>query len=479
MPNNENINFHTSAQRWAETVFGTCELGDARRTRRAVDFAARLAANPEASPNEACAGDDAAAEACYRFLRNDDIDPSALAEGPFQRTAELCRTHDVVLAIQDTTDLTYSHAVSSQLGDLGTSRGIMIHSALAVDGQTGEPIGLLDMQRRVRADNRPGKRKRKKRPYEEKESYKWEISSQNIQKRLGSTTNIIEVSDREADIYEYLLACNKPGTERRYIVRAFQPRKLKSTGDTLRNHLLTQLALGTYEIEISQRGPSPGRFGRPDRPSRSARKATLEIRATSVTLLPPAKKRALGPLTTNVVYVSEPSEDDEAIEWLLLTSEDVSSFDSARCVAEYYEMRWLIEEFHKAWKSGCKIEGSRLQSPANLERLVVITAQVAVRLLQLRSLAHQTPDAPCDSVLREDEWICLYATTNPKEPIPDFPPTLRWAMKTIAKLGGWRDTKRTGNIGWHALWKGWYRFQERVVAWRVANDMSRRGSAEM
>ena len=354
MPNDQ-VNFHADVHQWAEAHFGECKLGDARRTRRAVDIAARLAANPGASPNEACAGDEAAAEGCYRFLRNEKVRPDELAEGPFKWTAELCRDRDVVLAIQDTTDLTYSHAVSAQLGDLGSGRGIVVHSVFAVDGQTREPIGLLDMQRIIRPDVRPGKRKRAKRSYKEKESYKWKCSSENIDKRLENRSNIIEVSDREADIYEYLQACSKDGSDRRYVVRAFQPRRLDTTGDTIRQHMLEQPVLGTYEIEISQRGPMAGQFGRPGRPSRPARQATLEIRSASVTLQPPSKKSELGTLTTNVVYVSECEGGEGAIEWLLLTSEDVSSFSSARCIVGYYEMRWLIEEFHKAWKSGCKI----------------------------------------------------------------------------------------------------------------------------
>ncbi|NES84263.1 MAG: IS4 family transposase [Moorea sp. SIO2B7] len=133
-----------------------------------------------------------------------------------------------------------------------------------------------------------------------------------------------------------------------------------------------------------------------------------------------------------------------------------------------YETRWIIEEFHKAWKSGCSVEARRLQKPKNLERFVVTSAHIAVRLLQLRCLAYQNPERPCDEVLGQDEWQCLYATTNPTSSNPREPPTLQWAMRTIAKLGGWRNTKRNGRIGWMSLWKGWFRFQERLVAWKSA-----------
>ena len=173
-------------------------------------------------------------------------------------------------------------------------------------------------------------------------------------------------------------------------------------------------------------------------------------------------------MTTNVVYVREQGATEKPVEWLLLTSEPVSTTEEANKVVGYYESRWLIEEFHKVWKSGCKIESSRLQSPDNLQRFAVFTSHVAIRLLQLRFLAQNAQDVPCDTVLDKDEWQCLFATTNPQKALPNSAPSLQAAVRAIAKLGGWSDTKRTGRIGWAAMWKGWFRFQERVLAWKVA-----------
>jgi hypothetical protein len=146
---------YADAQEWAEALFGRSDLGDIRRTRRAVDYAARQAANPGGSTHEVCGGKDAVAEAAYRFMRNDAVEPEALEEGPFQHNAAQCAGVDVVLAIQDTTTLAYSHAVSEQLGDLGGGRGFFVHSTLAVDGGTKHVIGLLDQQRWVRPAKEP------------------------------------------------------------------------------------------------------------------------------------------------------------------------------------------------------------------------------------------------------------------------------------------------------------------------------------
>ena len=71
--------------------------------------------------------------------------------------------------------------------------------------------------------------------------------------------------------------------------------------------------------------------------------------------------------------------------WHLLTLEKVASAADARRIVSHYERRWLIKEYHKAWKSGgtC-VESLRMQNRDNLERMVVIKAFIAVRGLGLR-----------------------------------------------------------------------------------------------
>ena len=164
----------------------------------------------------------------------------------------------------------------------------------------------------------------------------------------------------------------------------------------------------------------------------------------------------------------------EPLEWMLLTKEPVGTLEQATTVVGYYEKRWLIEEFHKAWKSGCRVEHRPLQSLGNLERMMVITSHVAVRLLQLRSSADELGEkSSCEPILERDEWECLHAMAKPGKPIPKRPPTARWALESIARLGGWQDTKRTGRIGWQTLWHGWDIFQNRFVGWRMALNLAR------
>ena len=136
----------------------------------------------------------------------------------------------------------------------------------------------------------------------------------------------------------------------------------------------------------------------------------------------------------------------------------------------YYEYRWLIEEFHKAWKTGCHVETRRLQSLGNLQRFIAVTAPIAVRILALRTLAHANPSAPCTQHLSDDHWHCLLAKTAPERRPPRCPPSMHTAVLALAKLGGWRDTKRNGRIGWRPLWRGWTQLETLVEGWRLARE---------
>lgn len=85
---------------------------------------------------------------------------------------------------------------------------------------------------------------------------------------------------------------------------------------------------------------------------------------------------------------------------MLLTTESVATFAEAEQVVQHYERRWLIEEFHKAWMSGCRVEERPLQTLDALERMTAITVHIAVRILQLRTAAISTKRPRCDGPSR-------------------------------------------------------------------------------
>lgn len=461
------IVFEKDTRKWAEKVFGDSNLGDVRRVDRLVDYAARQAEWPSASTNSACGASEAAAEGAFRVLRNKAVVATDIDDGVFDYTAHQCGGLATVLLIQDTTEVAVVSRKVAQPEDFGSGDGFQIHSCLAVNGLHGEPIGLLGQQRWMRELNRPSTALRATRAYKDKESYKWESTLRGCVARLTCTDNVIHVADREGDIYEYLVFLQKTG--QRFVQRASTDRAIANQKTKLRNVLTKATALGSNEVKVKQRGPIVSGHLRTRRPGRSRRTARVEIRTATVTIERPknADRTLPNELTVNVVWAHEPHapKGSTPLDWLLLTSESIATAEHAQTVIGYYERRWLIEEFHKAWKTGCAIERRALKSRESLQVLYAITAPIAVRLLQLRCAQDCDPQASCEQLLSAAEWCCLYRAVLPDtKRLPKAPPTMQWAVQSIARLVGWRDSKRTGRIGWDTMWRGWSVLQERLPA---------------
>ena len=95
--------------------------------------------------------------------------------------------------------------------------------------------------------------------------------------------------------------------------------------------------------------------------------------------------------------------------------------------------RWRIEDFHKACKSGTRVEELRPRAADNLKRGVVVLAFVAIRLLQLQELVYpptsrpgqpqrKLAQQPCDTILTATEWCVLYMAIHQRAP-PAQPPS--------------------------------------------------------
>lgn len=469
------MNLPTSGKEWAKQTFGKCDLGDNRRLQRLIDFAGRQADRPDGSVAQVCQGDDAAQEGAYRFLRNRAVQPGDIEKGVYTRTVQIMKEDSVYLAIQDSTSVTFKHSVGIELKEQGSPTGFMVHTTLLVDAESRIPIGLVDQERWIRKEKslRPGKRTRSKREYQNKESFKWESACKRTRKRVGSMKSIVTVCDREADVYEFLKY--QIEQKQRFVVRASHDRYLGDNAGRLWSCLGERPILGERGVIIEQRGGQREKTKQRARKARQRRMATVELRAAQVALRMPKDfiKEDSDLIRANAVYVleSSPPQGMEPISWMLLTTEPVSTFEEAEKVVDYYSCRWQIEEYHKVWKSGCRIESRPLQSFENIERMLAITASIAVRILQLKLLGDETSDErSCESVLSEDEWHCLHSVRFPGKPIAKKPPSMKWAYYAIARLAGWTDTKRTGKVGWQTLWKGWHAFQQHYVGWQAARD---------
>jgi len=455
--------------KWANELFGNTNLGDLRRTKRLVKFSSQLASHIGASVVQA-SGDSASIEGAYRLLRNPKVKANDIAKSGFESLLPSLAKSSKILALEDTSTLSYQHGVAKQLGITGPTKeskkkGILAHSVLMVDAISEETIGLGEQYLWCRKDADFGqKHDRKKRAYEDKESYKWQRSSEAMAERFAPVIDrIISVCDRESDIYEYIKY--KQNNQQRFVVRANHTRKLSGTCKDNKTLVNQQLSKISYQVQVKQKG------------GRKARLANVAVRVTEIVLTPPSNKRHCEELKLNMISCQEINAPKgvKPLSWYLYTNEEINISVEALDIIRYYELRWRVEEFHKCWKSaGTKVESLRLQSKSNLEKMIVITAFVSTRLLQLRELVtdkNKAKKTDVSLVFSQFEWQLLWAKTE-KKILPKTNPSLYWAYYAVAKLGRWHDPKRTGVVGWNALWSGWFTLTQLLEGARLVQDLS-------
>jgi hypothetical protein len=275
------------------------------------------------------------------------------------------------------------------------------------------------------------------------------------------------VCDRGADIYEQMVSCKELG--HRFVIRAAQDRCLANEqGRAVTGKLFatvrSQPALGQFALELRSR------------PGQPARTAQLQVSAVEVWLRAPQRPGKgpgyLPPVRCTAVRVWEaaPPPGVEALEWILLTDWTVTSYAQALEVALVYSTRWLIEEFHKALKTGTKAEELQLETAEALFAAIAIKSVVALRLLDLREAVRLAPDAPAEQAgLSELELSVL--SESVARPLK----TVRDVALAIGRLGGHMNRKGDGMPGWITLFRGMAKLNDLVEGARIALKLQRSG----
>ena len=199
----------------------------------------------------------------------------------------------------------------------------------------------------------------------------------------------------------------------------------------------------------------------------------LTLRFGTFTLAVPSthpRRREKTPLPLQGVLAEEaaPPEGQPPVRWLLLTTLPLPDAAAAAQVVRWYAARWLIERYHYALKSGCRIEDLQLESAARLQRALATYSIVAWRLLWLTYEARHQPETPCDGVLSPEEWQVLYRRYHPGAPCPAAAPGLRQAVQWIARLGGFLARRHDGEPGIKSIWRGLCRLDDLVAGYRLA-----------
>jgi len=369
----------------------------------------------------------------------------------------------------------YLASAPEGLGPINTTKdhgvGLVVHDTMAFSTE-GTPLGLLDVQCWARDAEEAGKSKKRHRlPIEEKESAKWLRSYRAVAEvqALCPRTQLVSVGDREADIHELFLEAQQLKGGPKLLVRAEQSRNRKVVEEDeaalLWERMSAEPVAGYLDLQIPRKG------------SRAARKAFLEVRHARVTLRPPQGKK-LDPVEAWAVFAQEVYHGPEVtspLEWMLLTTVPVASFEDATERLRWYSRRWGIEVYHRVIKSGCRIEDRQLGEAGRIESCLAIDLVVAWRVFWLVRQGRETPAVPCDVFFEADEWQVLWAVVR-KEPPPKEPPALRDAVRMVAKLGGFLGRKCDGEPGTTTMWRGLERLDGMVIGYRIAPLVSGQGS---
>ncbi len=451
-----------------------CDFGDQRLTKRAMFIESRLSLKYGLPLSEIFerASD---LKRAYEFFANAKTSPSSVCEPYHLSTAKQIQELPIVLAVGDTTYLDYKKILEKreEYGPIGNGgNGLILHSTLAVNGENGQPIGLLTEQlwHRNHEESKSLTKKQKKkkqaearkRPIESKESYKWIEALKDVDKLLKTAKSetkrpkIIHVFDREGDIAEVFEEVSKTSNTG-VVVRAAHNRALSESNSYLKEWLPSQSVKMEVTVELAKT------------PKRTERTATLAIRYAAIKLRSPARIKEPESFEVYGVYAVEidPPEGCEPVEWMILTSETITNGEQAQTILRWYTYRWRIEEYHKILKSGCKAESYRL-SGDSMQVLLGFLTNIAAQLLKMTYLNRTNPEAPVSLILNEVQIKVLVA--KGRNPVSAVDLTVAWGMQALARLGGYLSHRRKSNIGITVLWRGFLELQSLCEGWQLRSD---------
>lgn len=442
---------------WEE--FGHAQLGDRRRTARLVSITTRVLERP-AGTIQGVFDNLAELHGAYDFVENDLIDPAAMMASAAAATARRASGCPFVWIATDGTSRSVTDRTKSKdTGRLGANktggRGDLVHSALVLDPR-GVPLGIAALEQWQR-DAVATSASRRMRTTEQKETQRW-LDARNAVRTTFEQhcPHVLRhyLHDRGADAWPVILDAVQWREDEHSTIRAAWDRRLwneDAAENTETSYLRAQLeqsaVMGTFELPVSAA------------PKRAAREATIEVRACEVTL-DLENKRTSRHHTARIWVIcareaSRVPAGEQALEWLLLTTYPVHTFDDAIFVIEGYSYRWRIEQFHQAWKSaGTDVESSQLEAADHRERWSIILAVVAATLLRWQLLAVSAPETPAEQEFTAEQ-IDAVRDLQEDGVVPEEGRVTLWqVIVALAYLGGWAGSK-TRAPGVTVIARGW------------------------
>lgn len=437
--------------------FGAADLGHVRRNACLVRIADALHRQPGGTlPAKLHQPQDY--KAMVRLMNRRECTHAAVLAPHGQRTRQLMgQRPGVVLVIHDTTELDYSglHSIRD-LGPIGGgyNRGFLCHNSLAFDPARHEVLGLAHQLLHRRRPVGANEKVAAKRARRDRESRLWIDGIAGVGP-APEGARWVHVADRGADTFEFLA---QPWTAANtFVLRSHTSRRIRPGHDPA--------AALTYLHAYARSLPRHGRrtVTVPAHDGRPARTATVAVAFAPVLVQPPHVQRGeyvKRELPLWVVRVSEidPPAGVKPLEWILLTHCPVHTEADAWERVDWYECRWVVEEYHKAQKTGCSIEELQFTTTAALQPMIALLSVVAVTLLNLRE-ASRRPDAqerPATELV-DERYVAVLSAWRHKQVRPAW--SIHDFCYALARLGGHQNRKSDKRPGWLVLWRGWMALQ--------------------
>jgi hypothetical protein len=277
----------------------------------------------------------------------------------------------------------------------------------------------------------------------------------------------ISVGDSGSDIYTFWQTCEDLGYD--FAIRVAQDRVIKITQDETPEDCDEK-----YLKTLARALPATSAhfLSIPAHEHQPKREVFLQMSFQKVHVQPPVDGDYVRKtdLTAWVVRVWEthPPEGQKPLEWILLTTIPMLCPDDAWEVVQWYRWRWLLEDFHKALKTGCRIEERLLQDVEALWKLLAVLTPIALRLLLIRQTAQQDTETPATEVVSQEIVRVVILLDKRRRDIV----TATQLWHAIARLGGYLDRTCDGPPGWQTLWRGWTRVMNTLEGVHLAIHFS-------
>jgi hypothetical protein len=468
-----------------QQLFGHARLGHGARVKRLVRMADRALESLRGSiaqmfhsPKER--------EGAYRFVENDGVPIEELELARDIACARKVKERGgaCLVAVDQTSVVQHDRRKTRGFGSVGNrsknTRGMQFMTALALDAE-GTPDGVLSQLRWPRSEERTPRRKpfnqdapkKDRRPREQRESKYWPLV---LSQALGVLReHAPEVKpwfqcDQAADDWLVYTTALDGGAD--FTVRAYRERRcvtLKGTPTYLRTWLKTLPIAYEQDLRVCARDERPARVARL---AVSYGEIDVQLKMTA------CKYRTVRMSYVQVRERRAPKDIKEPIHWILATNRPVRSRQDAEQIIESYRLRWRIEDFHRAFKSGaCNIEDCQLQSRAAFERWAIFVSSMAATVEQLKHLARHSPTAPASSLLSREQIDALIAVrrllTMPNEPPykPGDDPPVSVVERWLADLGGYMHSPHLSRPGTVVLTRGLILLENYVVGIRAYRQL--------